>query len=89
MRTSATLLNSLTDSIPAPLSGLRARETLDGPLLAQPSVVHTGAVHPKSALMCHCCGGIENVTADQYGETLCSECQERASGDTWFDTGGG
>jgi hypothetical protein len=78
MRTSTTL-DSLTDSIPAPLSGTHSKETLGA----------LAVVHTKGAPICHCCGCTEDVATDQYGESLCTECQERASGDTWFDTGGG
>lgn len=72
-------LRSLTDSVPAPISSSRLRD---------PGATNSDINH-KHSLHCHCCGGSDKVTTDQYGETLCADCQERASGDTWFDMGGG
>jgi hypothetical protein len=69
---------TFSDSSTGPLSGFRSKGAMRHP-----------DVYSLPATECLCCGSMEGLHADQYGETLCAECQERASGDTWFETGGG
>ncbi len=44
--------------------------------------------HRMGPVQCDCCGLANHLRTDSYGQTLCVYCEERASGDSWFELGG-
>ncbi|HEX2735966.1 MAG TPA: hypothetical protein VHM70_30405 [Polyangiaceae bacterium] len=72
----SSLLATLIDAFQSPKSGVRARITGD-------------QFEPMLDERCQFCGITSELAVDQYGQTSCSDCMERGSGDAWFDVGGG